>query len=260
MATKKWRMKMYGASIHWLLVSKDSTRLSQVANKILWSVVDSGYFEKDVDLQKLNMLDQVQEAVEGFGGEGYTRSDRLAFLGKYRELLWYQVNKDYEKYAKLAVWLLSTRLAPRRFWIDLIINAVYLIEMDQRITNQKNRSFVNGNANETEENEKSLYFGIDDTRVLMNSLEELCLSHRSDNYLREICDMKIQTIRVSLTHNMAEALCSPQKSKQTLPPPIPTLPTTQSNAPPSSSQKALSFLSSINTPYKPSKLDVMSIV
>jgi hypothetical protein len=77
--------------------------------------------------------------------------------------------------------------SPRRFWMVLLMHAVTLLENNQEI------------------------FDSQQTFTLMNALEELCVSHRSDEYLKGIHSNNIQIVRLALARNLSRALLSQHK-------------------------------------------------
>ena len=58
-------------------------------------------------------------------------SDRLTFLGKYREFIRLREEADYQAAASLLHSLLWSRLAPKYFWVTLLIDSIPFLTADQ---------------------------------------------------------------------------------------------------------------------------------
>jgi len=109
-------------------------------------------------------------------------SDKIDFLAKYHEFRQLVTRQDYPGVAAIILNLLKTKLAPRRFWPELLLATVPFLES------------------------KVVVFNVEDTYLLMNCLEELCLSHRKSEFSYLLG--QLETIRYSLTRNLAKALVS----------------------------------------------------
>src|SRR5690606_16033777 len=116
------------------------------------------------------------------------QAEKLAFINKYIELLRALDQKNNQKAGELILVLLTgnsmTNIvpSPRRFWMVLLMHAVPLLE-----------------------NTQDLIFDSQQTFTLMNALEELCVSHRSDEYLKGIHSNNIQIVRLALARNLSRA-------------------------------------------------------
>merc|ERR1711872_143810 len=65
------------------------------------------------------------------GGTSIIVSDRLTFLGKYREFSRLREEGNYLPAADLLHFLLSSRLAPKYFWVTLLVDAIPFLQADQ---------------------------------------------------------------------------------------------------------------------------------
>ena len=73
----------------------------------------------------------VSYSVFSFSGASIVVSDRLTFLGKYREFIRLREEADYQAAASLLHSLLWSRLAPKYFWVTLLIDSIPFLTADQ---------------------------------------------------------------------------------------------------------------------------------
>ncbi|XP_014663534.1 PREDICTED: nuclear pore complex protein Nup85-like [Priapulus caudatus] len=105
-----------GSALSWCLRSKDASFAAFISDKFL-----SGHMERG-DLSHLDMLDNL--------GPSTLFSSSLTFLGKYREFHRLYESNDMKGAASLLLSLLTCRLAPRKFWLNLLVDVVPLLEME----------------------------------------------------------------------------------------------------------------------------------
>lgn len=117
-------------------------------------------------------------------------SNRLTFLGKYREFHKLYNDKEFYAAGSLLLSLLDSRLAPKEFWITLLVDAIPLLET-----------------------KKQLIFSSTDTYQLMHCLEELTkefqIMRQKDGQQRLFSEdekEKLEILKYALTRNLARAI------------------------------------------------------
>lgn len=145
MSMKALKIGRLGAALAWCLRSKDSTFAAFISERFLTEYCKSGGFSN------LDLIDNL--------GSAMLLSDRLTFLGKYREFhKMYEEGKFHEA-AHLLISLLTSKLAPQRLWLTLLTDTLPLLE------------------------HKEIIFSSAQTYELMHCLEEIRLSFRTKEYL-----------------------------------------------------------------------------
>jgi nuclear pore complex protein Nup85 len=165
-----------GSALYWGLKSKDATFVAYVAERYLTEYSRNGHFT-DLDL-----IDNL--------GSSMLLTTRLTFLGKYREYHKLYANKEYTEAATLLLSLLTARVAPKRFWSMLLLDAVPLLEADKVIFNSQQ------------------------TFELLHCLEELHMSQKSnlsvdftkDQPEDDIENDKSALLRLALARNLSRAI------------------------------------------------------
>jgi len=89
-----------GAAVAWAVRSQDSALATRAADALLKNYV------KNSDFVSTDLLDSL--------GAGLMASDRLAFLGKYREFHRLYNKNDFHSAAGLLISLISSRIAPKK--------------------------------------------------------------------------------------------------------------------------------------------------
>lgn len=134
-----------GAALAWCLRSKDSSFAAFISERFLSEYCQSGGFSN------LDLIDNL--------GSAMLLSDRLTFLGKYREFhKMYEEGKFHEA-AHLLISLLTSKLAPQRLWLTLLTDSIPLLE------------------------HREVIFSSSQTYELMHCLDEIRLSFRTQEYL-----------------------------------------------------------------------------
>ncbi|XP_025095043.1 nuclear pore complex protein Nup85-like [Pomacea canaliculata] len=108
-----------GSALTWFLRSKDVPAATHVTEKFLEQYKENGSFS-DTDL-----LDHL--------GPVMLLTSQLTFLGKYREFHRLYQEKDLKSAASLLLSLLTARVAPRHFWVTLLMDALPFLETPQLI-------------------------------------------------------------------------------------------------------------------------------
>ncbi|XP_049852863.1 nuclear pore complex protein Nup85 isoform X2 [Schistocerca gregaria] len=178
---RQWlRLGRWGAALTWALRSQDSKMASYLADQYLQEYCAKGSFSCIDILENL--------------GSSMLLSDRLTFLGKYCEFHQLYRAGDFREAATLLVSIMISKLAPKYFWMTLLIDSLPLLESNDII------------------------FTSSDTYGLSQCLEELLLekgivslsTSRCKKSQKSVNDAempdKINLIRVALARNLARAL------------------------------------------------------
>ncbi|XP_053087343.1 nuclear pore complex protein Nup85-like [Pangasianodon hypophthalmus] len=120
-------------------------------------------------------------------GPAMLLSDRLTFLGKYREFHRLYGEKKFTDAAKLLLSLMTAKIAPHSFWMTLLIDALPLLE------------------------QKEVIFSVDQTHELMFCLEELTSDNSKLQPERlaqddDVESTKLELLRLALARNLAMAI------------------------------------------------------
>ncbi|XP_078611940.1 nuclear pore complex protein Nup85-like [Branchiostoma floridae x Branchiostoma japonicum] len=186
MGVRALRNERLGSALSWALRSKDASFATFLADRFLSEYSSKGGFSS------LDLLDNL--------GTAMVLSDRLTFLGKYREFHRLHEEREFKSAANLLLQLLTNRMAPKKFWLTLLTDALPLLESEDVI------------------------FSTQQTYELMNCLEDISLSFRSSAYLhgdqagdaqlkptkgqQEVEKQKLDLIRLALARNLARAILS----------------------------------------------------
>ena len=159
-----------GLALIWSLQAKDLVSVTNISEKILDNYIDTGGFSN------LDFLDQL--------GNNKLLSNRLMFLGKYREFHNMLKTHSFKDAADLLVSLVESNLGPPRFQITLLLDSLPLIN-DSDENSGKNRVVMNSNQ----------------TQILLKALEDMQIK----KLLRESDTQKVETIRLALVTNLASS-------------------------------------------------------
>ncbi|XP_071768440.1 nuclear pore complex protein Nup85 [Centroberyx gerrardi] len=175
MAKRALRNNRLGSALSWSIRAKDAAFATLISERFLQDYCARGTFS-DLDL-----IDNL--------GPAMLLSDRLTFLGKYREFHKMYGEKRFTEAAKLLLSLMTAKIAPRSFWMTLLTDALPLLE------------------------QKEVIFSADQTHELMFCLEELTSSVRTaapspDRAMQEedIELAKVELLRLALARNLAMAI------------------------------------------------------
>jgi len=183
LAIRALKASRLGASLSWAIKSKDVAFASFVAEKLLTDYSLTGRFSH------LDILDHL--------GPDMALSDKLAFLGKYREFHLLYENSEFPGAGQLLLSLLTAKLAPKRFWLMLLMDTLPLLESGEVI------------------------FDVDDTYELLHCLEELQTWSKLESLPDEedgggggalkssLDEEKTGLLRLALARNLARALVEP---------------------------------------------------
>lgn len=175
MAMRALRNNRLGSALSWSIRAKDAAFATLISERFLQDYCARGTFS-DLDL-----IDNL--------GPAMLLSDRLTFLGKYREFHKLYGEKSFREAAKLLLSLMTAKIAPRSFWMTLLTDALPLLE------------------------QKEVIFSADQTHELMFCLEELTSSLNTtapgpDKPMQDedIELTKVELLRLALARNLAMAI------------------------------------------------------
>ncbi|XP_045932422.1 nuclear pore complex protein Nup85 [Micropterus dolomieu] len=175
MAMRALRNNRLGSALSWSIRAKDAAFATLISERFLQDYCTRGTFS-DLDL-----IDNL--------GPAMLLSDRLTFLGKYREFHKLYGEKRFREAAKLLLSLMTAKIAPRSFWMTLLTDALPLLE------------------------QKEVIFSADQTHELMFCLEELTSSLNTtapgtDQPMQDedIELTKVELLRLALARNLAMAI------------------------------------------------------
>ena len=117
MGMKALQSNNIGSAMAWALQSGDAKFTTFLADKLLSEYANSGSFSST------DLLDNL--------GASIIVSDRLTFLGKYREFHRLVSQSEFSQAATLLHSLLWSKLAPKYFWVTLLIDCIPFLTADQ---------------------------------------------------------------------------------------------------------------------------------
>uniref|UniRef100_H2M1F7 Nuclear pore complex protein Nup85 n=1 Tax=Oryzias latipes TaxID=8090 RepID=H2M1F7_ORYLA len=117
MAMRALRNNRLGSALSWSIRAKDAAFATLISERFLQDYCAKGTFS-DLDL-----IDNL--------GPAMLLSDRLTFLGKYREFHKLYGEKRFKEAAKLLLSLMTAKIAPRSFWMTLLTDALPLLEQKE---------------------------------------------------------------------------------------------------------------------------------
>ncbi|KAM4664480.1 nuclear pore complex protein Nup85 [Discoglossus pictus] len=175
MAMQALRNSRLGSALSWSIRAKDAAFATLISDRFLKDYCERGKFS-DLDL-----IDNL--------GPAMLLSDRLTFLGKYREFHRLYSDKQFAEAGRLLLSLMTARIAPCSFWFTLLMDALPLLEQNQVI------------------------FTAEQTYELMRCLEDRMVAKREASATEEIQKQqddtestKVETLRLALARNLARAI------------------------------------------------------
>lgn len=171
------RRNRLGVALSWCLRAKDEEFAAFLTEKFLNHYMETGRFTQ------CDLIDNL--------GSSMLLNNKLTFLGKYYEFHQLYESSKYKEAASLLVSLLTSNLAPKRFWMILLTDALPLLDS------------------------KELIFSSEQTFELLQCLKELQLCHQPLNAdkckskskaLEEEEDDQVQLLNLALTKNLSRAL------------------------------------------------------
>ncbi|XP_023600524.1 nuclear pore complex protein Nup85 isoform X4 [Myotis lucifugus] len=175
LAMKAVRNNRLGSALSWSIRAKDAAFATLVSDRFLRDYCERGCFS-DLDL-----IDNL--------GPAMMLSDRLTFLGKYREFHRLYGDKRFVDAASLLLSLMTSQIAPRSFWMTLLTDALPLLE------------------------QKQVIFSAEQTYELLRCLEDLTSGRpvHGEPDVQQLQDddietTKVEMLRLSLARNLARAI------------------------------------------------------
>ncbi|XP_061031119.1 nuclear pore complex protein Nup85 isoform X1 [Eubalaena glacialis] len=175
LAMKAVRNNRLGSALSWSIRAKDAAFATLVSDRFLRDYCERGCFS-DLDL-----IDNL--------GPAMMLSDRLTFLGKYREFHRLYGEKRFVDAASLLLSLMTSQIAPRSFWMTLLTDALPLLE------------------------QKQVIFSAEQTYELMRCLEDLTSGGpvRGEPDAQQLQDddvetTKVEMLRLALARNLARSI------------------------------------------------------
>jgi len=157
-----------GSAMAWALQSGDAKFTTFLADKLLAEYASSGTFSST------DLLDNL--------GASIIVSDRLTFLGKYREFHKLVAEAKFSEAATLLHSLLWSKLAPKYFWVTLLIDCIPFLSADQ------------------------VLFSSTQTYELMQCLQDLASDTSLPTKQQLLLEEHEMRLRLSLAKNLATAL------------------------------------------------------
>ncbi|KAM9745787.1 nuclear pore complex protein Nup85 isoform 1-T1 [Menidia menidia] len=176
MAMRALRNNRLGSALSWSIRAKDAAFATLISERFLQDYCARGTFS-DLDL-----IDNL--------GPAMLLSDRLTFLGKYREFHKLYGEKRFREAGKLLLSLMTAKIAPQSFWMTLLTDALPLLE------------------------QKEVIFSAEQTYELMFCLEELTSLNTAapdtDKPMQQEDDdvelTNVELLRLALARNLATAI------------------------------------------------------
>merc|ERR1719414_1582951 len=157
MGMKALNNDQLGNAMIWALRSQDSGFTTFLADKLLKLYCESDNFSSG------DLLDHL--------GVSMVVSDRLTFLAKYREFHGLASSGDYKPASALLHSLLWSRLAPKYFWVTLLVDTLPFLDTGSDGLSEEMYSM----EVENDESKDKVFFSSSQTYELMHCLQQLCL-------------------------------------------------------------------------------------
>lgn len=168
MGMKAYKENRIGTAMAWALRSQDVYFTTFLADRLLHMYCESGTFSAG------DLLDNL--------GSSMVLSDRLTFLAKYREFHKLCSQSEFKGAADLLHSLMWSRLAPKYFWITLLIDALPFLEAEE------------------------VFLSSEQTYELMHCLQELAKDSSLPKKQQVQLEEHEPQIRLQLSQNLAKAL------------------------------------------------------
>ncbi|TKC53400.1 hypothetical protein EI555_014854, partial [Monodon monoceros] len=192
LAMKAVRNNRLGSALSWSIRAKDAAFATLVSDRFLRDYCERGCFS-DLDL-----IDNL--------GPAMMLSDRLTFLGKYREFHRLYGEKRFVDAASLLLSLMTSQIAPRTFWMTLLTDALPLLEQKQVQVESTVIIFCACAR-------ACVIFSAEQTYELMRCLEDLTSGRpvRGEPDAQQLQDddvetTKVEMLRLALARNLARSI------------------------------------------------------
>ncbi|XP_061557568.1 nuclear pore complex protein Nup85 isoform X2 [Phycodurus eques] len=178
MAMRALRNNRLGSALSWSIRAKDAAFATLISERFLQDYCARGTFS-DLDL-----IDNL--------GPAMLLSDRLTFLGKYREFHKLYGEKRLREAAKLLLSLMTAKIAPRSFWVTLLTDALPLLEYKEVIF--------------TSEQTYELIFCLEQLTSTSSNTTTAAASSTDTPMQDEDLEAKVELLRFALARNLAMAI------------------------------------------------------
>ncbi|KAK7794024.1 hypothetical protein R5R35_007455 [Gryllus longicercus] len=183
---RSFKQNRLGNALAWALRSQDSGFATYLADRFLEQYSRDGKFDSTDLLENL--------------GSCMVLSDRLTFLGKYCEFHQLYRRGDFQEAANLLVSLMVSRLAPKYFWLTLLMDALPLLESNEIVLSSEDTYELLDCL------ERLTLGGTSRTKSLVDTLELNKHVKASDVDSEDLLRDKVDLIRLALGRNLARSL------------------------------------------------------
>ncbi|EGC35092.1 hypothetical protein DICPUDRAFT_152618 [Dictyostelium purpureum] len=188
LSVKDFQRQRYASALSWLILTNDSSRITQLSNYLLENQLNSDFLNDLQSILEKNLqINTNRDNNNNNGSEASTfdisSNNELIFLIKYRELINLWKERSFKEYSSLLCQMFKDKIIPKNFWLRLLLDCIPLFESN-----------------------KNVYFNYQDTLFLQTCLEEIIQSHLFDQYSQSISNQDIQILRVSLARNLAKSI------------------------------------------------------
>lgn len=169
----------YGDALEWFLRAGDVSSVDNLANVMLHDYKNRRAVDSLFEFDASDILDKFGVAI--------LVSKRLTFMAKYKEFLSRRSAADFAGAATVLITIFEhTTLAPKWFWLDMLLDALPLLEHPRPV------------------------FDIHQTRTLLRCFTELSISHQSDAFVGSGAEhaAQVEPLRLALARNLARAIIS----------------------------------------------------
>jgi len=162
MAMKSLHQNQLGRALSWSIKSNDTRLIAHIAEQMLLEYLEKGVFSN------MDVIDYLGPAI--------VSSERLAFLGKYREFQRLLMDSNEKEAGHLVLNLLLSKAAPKEFWLSLMMDTLPLLE-----------------------NDEVMIFDCEDSIQLLKCLDDLQISKDCDKN-----NEKVKILRKAIVKNLAK--------------------------------------------------------
>lgn len=172
--------RRYGEAVAYCVRANDSGRMNKISDLILDEYVKTGVaalsFIDDIPtslLQPANFAEMAGEEEDEYAKQERQHAfvlasgTRLAFLARYRDFHALYASGERRQAGELLVLLMSSNVAPRRFWAIMLIDAVTLLNGERQLKDRNNPSLTQLAT------DSAILISEQDTLELMRCLNEI---------------------------------------------------------------------------------------
>ncbi|XP_039265186.2 nuclear pore complex protein Nup85-like [Styela clava] len=160
-----------GAALSWCLKCNDSALTMRIAEKMLSEYARTGEFTH------IDLLDYL--------GPSILLSDRLTFLGKYRDFHKLYAEGMHKESGNLLLNLLISNIAPVEFWPSLLIDCLPLLECEEIVFNASDSAKLLAKS---------------------NTLDQINLDSELSDSEKETRQKRLELLKLNMSRNLARAI------------------------------------------------------